>query len=209
MTEFTLQLRGALPTDVFTDSEVANLVEGTPNRRHSLVKRAIAEGDLIQLRRGVYGFGKRLQRAPLNQFELAQRIYAPSYVSLESALSHHGWIPEGVYTVTSASMKRSASFDTPVGAFSYTRIPKFNYIGVERVTEGGAIYLIASPTKALADYIVTHKMNLAPKDLMEFLRIEEQFWRQLSYKLFVEIAESYRNTRLRGFVRAFRRGSEL
>ncbi len=209
MSTLALKLRETLPTDVFTDTEVVSLLEGTANRRYGLVKRAIADGDLIQLRRGVYSLGKRFQREPLNRFELAQKIYAPSYVSLESALSHHGWIPEGVYTLTSASLKRSASFDTPVGIFSYTRIPKFNFIGVERNRQGKTVYLIASPTKALADYIVAHKMDLSPKALMESLRIEEPYWSQLSFKLLSDIADTYRSTRLKTFLRALRKGIEL
>ncbi len=209
MSTLALKIRKALPIDVFTDTEVVNLLKGSPNRRYGLVKRAIADGDLIQLRRGVYCLGKIFQREPLNQFELAQKIYPSSYVSLESALSHHGWIPEAVYTVTSVSLKRSASFKTPLGNFSYRKIPKFNFIGVERVDFGRTVHLIASPTKALADYIVTHKMNLQPKELMEFLRIEEEYWKQLSYKLLTEIMESYRSTRLRTFLRALRKGNEL
>lgn len=47
-----LQLREELPTDVFTDAEVIGLVNGTADRRYGLVKRAIAAGDLIQVRRG-------------------------------------------------------------------------------------------------------------------------------------------------------------
>ena len=208
MSTLALRLRKDLPTDVLTDTEVVNLLEGSPNRRYGLVKRAIANGDLIQLRRGVYCLGKTFQREPPNKFELAQKIYAPSYVSLESALSHHGWIPEAVYTVTSVSLKRSAAFKTPLGNFSYTKIPKFNFIGVKRVDAGRAVHLIASPTKALADCIFTHKTDLEPKQLMEFLRIEEESWRQISHKLLIEIAESYRSTRLRTFLRALRKNSE-
>jgi predicted transcriptional regulator of viral defense system len=208
MSKLALKLRGELPVDVFTDTEVRNLLEGTANRRYGLVKRAIADGGLILLRRGVYCFGKAFQHQPLDQFELALKIYTPSYVSLESALSHYGWIPEAVYTVTSVSLKRSTSFKTPVGNFSYTKIPKFNFIGVERVINERSVYLIASPTKALADYIVTHKTDLEPKELMESLRIEEEFWRQISFKLLAEIAESYRNTRLRVFLRAFKKSCE-
>lgn len=208
MSTFALKLREALPTDVFTDTEVVSLVEGTPDRRYGLVKRAIAEGDLIQIRRGVYSLGKRFQRQPLNHFELAQKVYAPSYVSLESALSHHGWIPEAVYTLTSVSLKRSVSFDTPVGVFSYTRIPKFNFAGVERIQEGKTVYLIASPTKALADYIIAQKIDLSPKALRESLRIDEASWCQLSFKLLSEIVATYGNARLRTFLRALRKGNE-
>lgn len=209
MRSLALKLREDLPIDVFTDTEVVNLLEGSPNRRYGLVKRAIADGDLIQLRRGVYCLGKIFQREALDQFELAQKIYASSYVSLESALSRHGWIPEAVYTVTSVSLKRSASFQTPLGNFSYAKIPKFNFIGVERVEAGRTVHLIASPTKALADYIVVHKTDLMPKELMDFLRIEEESWKQISYKLLAEIAESYRSTRLRAFLRGLRRSREL
>lgn len=201
MINIALKLREWLPTDVFTDTEVATLVDGTADRRYGLVKRALANGDLIQLRRGVYCLGKTFQREPLDQFELAQKIYAPSYVSLESALSRHGWIPEAVYTVTSVCLKRSTKFQTPVGSFSYVKIPKFNFIGVERVRMGKTVRLIANPTKALADYIVTHKMELEPKELMDFLRIEEEFWKQVSYRLFSEITEAYRSIRLRAFLR--------
>lgn len=205
MINFVLQIREQLPTDVFTDTEVATLVDGTPDRRYGLVKRAIANGDLIQLRRGVYCLGKIYQREPLDQFELAQKIYAPSYVSVESALSHHAWIPEAVYTITSVCLKRSTTFKTPVGNFSYVRVPKFNFIGVERVHVGRTVHLMANPTKALADYIVTHKMELEPQELQEFLRIEDESWKQLSYKLLHEIAEAYRSVRLRTFLRAFRK----
>ena len=209
MYSFVLQLRETLPTGVFTDTEVVSLLEGTANRRYGLIKRALAHGDLIQLRRGVYGLGKKFQRTPLNHFEVAQKIYSPSYVSLESALSYHGWIPEAVYTTTNVSLKRSATFNTPVGDFSYTRIPKFNFIGVERVCDGNTIYLIANPTKALADYIIANKMALAPKKLMGFLRIEGESWGKLSYKLFNEITEGYRSTRLRVFLRELRKSGPL
>lgn len=209
MSTLALKLRENLPLDVFTDTEVVNLLEGSPNRRYGLVKRALADGDLIQLRRGVYCLGKTFQREPLDQFELAQKIYTPSYVSLESALSHHGWIPEAVYTVTSVSLKRSVSFNTPLGNFSYMKMPKFNFMGVERVAAGRTVHLLASPTKALADYIVTHKTDLGPEELMKFLRLEEEYWKQISYNLLAQVAESYRSTRLRAFLRRLRKSYDL
>lgn len=209
MSNISLTLRERLPTDVFTDTEVASLIEGTPNRRYGLMKRAIASGALIQLRRGVYCLGKAYQRESLNQFELAQKIYSPSYVSLESALSHHGWIPEAVYTVTSVCLKRSTAFQTPVGNFSFLRIPKFNFIGIERVQQGRRVHLIASPTKALADYIIAHKVTLAPESLKKSLRIDDEAWKQLSYKLLKEISEAYRNVRLGRFLRALGKSGAL
>jgi hypothetical protein len=54
----------------------------------------------------------------MDPLELAQLVHGPGYVSLETALSHHGWIPEGVYAITNVSSKggprrRFTSFVVP------------------------------------------------------------------------------------------------
>ncbi|MBF5059620.1 hypothetical protein [Candidatus Neptunochlamydia vexilliferae] len=54
---------------------------------------------------------------------LANKIYGPSYVSLEYALAYYGMIPEHVVEVTSVTSKRKRLYNTPVGRFSYTPIP--------------------------------------------------------------------------------------
>mgnify|MGYP003523184722 CR=1 FL=1 len=66
----------------------------------------------------------RIQRQPLvDSFEIATVIYGPSYISFESALSYHGWIPEAVRTTTCASVKRAKEFETPIGVFFFLHIP--------------------------------------------------------------------------------------
>jgi predicted transcriptional regulator of viral defense system len=206
MSNLALTLRDSLPFDVFTDTEVMCLLGGNPDRRYGLVKRALAKGDLIQLRRGVYCLGKRWQRRPLNLFDLAQRVYPPSYVSMESALSYHGWIPEAVYTVASVSMRRSVAFETPVGVFNYTRIPRFNFAGVERVKEGGVIFLMATPTKALVDYVLAKKLDVkGPNELVESLRIDSEKLGELSQPLVAEIVSTYKSRRAQVLAKTLRR----
>lgn len=210
MSRLALKLREELPTDVFTDTEVVSLVDGTPARRYGLVKRAIADGDLIQVRRGVYSLGKRFQRQPLNLFELAQKVYPLSYIGLESALSYHGWIPEAAYTVTSVCAKRSASFETPVGLFSFTRLPSFNFIGVDRVKEGNSIFLMSSPTKALVDFVLAHKIDVKnPVQLLESLRIDREHYRQIDSRQLLEISDAYQSARVTKFVKALRQSTVL
>ena len=78
----------------------------------------------------------------------------PSYISLESALSHHGWNPEGVLSVTSVCSGESNTFRTPVATFRYSRIPQnLFYAAVVRETtsDTGDVMLIAQPVKALAE----------------------------------------------------------
>src|SRR3990167_10932182 len=68
-----------------------------------------AKGFIKKLRRGYYLFAD----TALNEHALyliANHLYAPSYVSFEAALSHYGLIPEGVYSISAASTKKTAKF---------------------------------------------------------------------------------------------------
>jgi len=68
---------------------------------------------------------------------IANRIYRPSYVSLETALSHYHLIPENVYLVTSLSTRRTALFESPVGRFSYRTVKREFFFGYT-LRPGGA-----------------------------------------------------------------------
>ena len=143
-----------IPYDTVTDTEVSALLKGTEASRYNQLKRSLAKGELLHIRRGLYLLAKPYQRRTLNPYELAQKIYAPSYISFESALSYHGLIPEAVYTVSSASLRRSREFKTPIGAFAFTQIPqRVFFTGVDRIEKDQAVVLMARPTKALADYV--------------------------------------------------------
>lgn len=113
------------------------------------IARMLASGELISLRRGLYA-----SRRDLDPLCLAGPMYGPSYISFETALAWHGMIPEGVKEILSATMKRSASFENDFGRFRYFNIPKAIYpTGIQRVVDADLPFLMASPTKALADSI--------------------------------------------------------
>jgi hypothetical protein len=165
------------PTGVFTQPEVAVAMAGSAFSRHGLVKRAMSGGEILNLRRGLYCLAPRYQKRPVSVYALAQRIHGPSYLSMETALSHHGWIPEAVYACTCASYRNAKEFSTPLGVFSYSRVPqKVFYAGVERcVDPDGNAYFMASPAKALADYVYVRRppwKNV--RDASQSLRIEEE-----------------------------------
>jgi predicted transcriptional regulator of viral defense system len=83
---------------------------------------------------------------------LANKIYPPSYVSLEMALSYYGLIPESVFTVTSITTRRTHSLQSSTGQFSYTSIKPNLYFGYRLVTASMQKFKIADPEKALLDY---------------------------------------------------------
>ena len=190
-----LVLRRSL-RDVFTDVDVTNLLgDPSPAARHGMVKRALASGEILRLRRGLYLLADPHRRHPLQLFALAGRIYAPSYLSLESALSFHGWIPERVVAVTAASPRRSSAFDTPVGRFEYEHTPIPHLLGVSREVVGEDVFLLASPLRALVD--LWHARPGARGDL-EFLTG--------SLRIDAERLRGLRKTELARFTAILRRG---
>jgi predicted transcriptional regulator of viral defense system len=161
------------------------------------VKRMIQAGELINLKRGHYVFGEQYRRGLLEQFHLGNVLYGPSYISLESALSHWSLIPERVYTITSVCTKRPQIVTTTLGRYRYRKIPlsAFSY-GLVR-TEQSPHYLIASPEKALLDklYLDGIKGELA-NYLVESLRIEPPFSEHFDKKKLVEYATCYNQKKL-------------
>ncbi|MCE5187479.1 MAG: type IV toxin-antitoxin system AbiEi family antitoxin domain-containing protein [Planctomycetaceae bacterium] len=177
MNRLTEKMFENAPFGYFSSRDVAVLFGSSPDTRYGLIKRALAAGEIIQIRRGLYCLAPKYQKKKINLYALAEHIYGPSYISLESALRWHGWIPEAVYALTSASMGRSKEFKTPLGVFSYSRVPqKIFFAGVDRLTDdAGDVFLMASALKALADYVYVYRkdwVGIGPA--CESLRIEAE-----------------------------------
>ena len=83
----------------------------------------------------------------------ANKIYSPSYISLETALSYYGFIPEGVFQAFSCTTRKTETFDTPRGAFSYRHLKKELFFGYRMVKWGHVYFAIAEPEKAVIDFL--------------------------------------------------------
>ncbi len=174
-------------------------LDKTQDSRYGIIKRAIKEGYLIQIRRDLYLI-KNANKPTINSFQIAPIIYGPSYISFESALSYHGWIPEAVRTTTCATVKRAREFETPLGIYSYEHIPiKAFQFGVEQHVSGnGVTSFIASPIKALADLIYARGRSWARvEDLSEDLRIEMEYLEKSDRNLVEALIASYPSVRVR------------
>jgi predicted transcriptional regulator of viral defense system len=212
MNKLTDRIFENTPHGYFTSQDVATLFPESPDTRFGLVKRAIAGGEIIHIRRGLYCLAPKYQKRKVNLYSLAQHIYGPSYVSLESALSWHGWIPEAVYTLTSVSSGKSKEFQTPLGVFSYSRVPQsLFYTGVERVSDkGGDVFLMATPVKALADYVYVNGKDWAGlKPAVESLRIEVEDFETVTVDDIDALVENYKSRRVRKFIKGLRRDLKL
>ena len=124
-----------------------------------LLHRYTQKGYLVRIKRGLYAFPDRSLPEPF----LANKIYEPSYVSLEFALSYHSIIPEAVYEVTSVTIKATRRFEKQGKVYSYRRLKKAAFTGYATVRQQGCSFLIADPEKAFVDANYFRMLNkLAP-----------------------------------------------
>ena len=134
----------------------------------------------LKVRNGLYA----LRADPPTEEAIANRLYAPSYISFEYALSRYGIIPESVYAVTSATMRSTREFIVNNKSFTYSRIKKQAYRGYRTEKIRGITVLIAEPEKALVDYL--YFVDLKLKTLNERLNV-----RGLKKKAVVEYARLF------------------
>lgn len=149
------------------------------------------EGILQSVKKGLYVVGPALNidRRP-EPFLLANHILGPSYVSVETVLSYRGLIPERVYEIASMTTKAPRKFKTPLGHFTYARLPLPYYaFGVRSEKLADDQYaMIASAEKALCDKIITtsglllRSKKAAIEFLLENMRIDEGALKQLNIK---------------------------
>lgn len=158
------------------------------NRPNDKISELIRSGQLTSLRRGLYVPGPETDLPIPDLFLIANHLRGPSYVSIESALSYWGMIPERVYEVSSATLKTSKTYNTPIGRFSYQHLASPYYsFGLESVKlTSQQTALIASREKALCDKIIftsgltLRSIRQTKSFLIDDLRIDEDLLRSLN-----------------------------
>jgi predicted transcriptional regulator of viral defense system len=131
---------------------------------------------IIKLRQGFYTFPahKKNGDAP---FYAANKIYAPSYISLETARSYFGIIPEAVVSVTSVTARKTKSFQNDLGDFVYRSVKAelmFGYTSEPSTITMGWNILIATPEKAILDFLYLNPHYRSKAD-MQYLRFDADF----------------------------------
>ena len=114
------------------------------------VRNLEAAHKIIRLKKGLYVVSPNVSRVALSTELVANHLYAPSYVSMQTALRYYGLIPEAVYTTQSMTLKHSRCFDTPVGRFEYKNMSREAFpIGITSINRQSYAFLMATPEKAL------------------------------------------------------------
>lgn len=165
---------------ILSERQLGNLLGGGDARRYGLVNRALKDGSLLRVKRGTYMLGRRYRSGAVHPFPVAQALVPGSYVSFESALAHHGWIPEAVFATASVSPgRKTLRFETPdFGSFSFhpLAIAEYHFLtGVDRVEMGKLTAFVAQPLRALLDLVALRKEQWAGIEwLTQGMRIDEE-----------------------------------
>lgn len=187
------------PRPYISGTDLRTILNKSPHSRYGIIKRFIQESYLLPIKKDFYLIQNLNRKLALNLFEIAPLIYGPSCISFESALSHFGWIPEAVRTTTCACVKRKKEFETPVGVFSYERIPiEIFSVGITQQIYESTTLFIASPIKAIADMIYARKRTWSTIDhLCEDLRIEFENIETIDKELILELIKFYPCSRVK------------
>lgn len=163
------------------------------NQKIRLLER---DKQVIRLKRGLYVCSPEVTGVALSTELIANHLYAPSYVSMSSALRYYRLIPEAVYVTQSMTLKHSRDFDTPIGRFEYTNISKDAFsVGLASIRKDGYAFVIATPEKALCDLVANSSgVNLRyPKEaslyLEEDIRMELSDFKKMNSTIFEEYAK--------------------
>ena len=146
----------------FVDYAYLILLTGVanPNTLYKIVTRLINKDILKTLVDGKYQVVSSTQ----TDFEIANYIYNPSYISLESALSYYGILSQFAYTITSITTKKPNLYEISEKEFKYSKV-KSDFFNGYKMVDG---FLIATPEKALFDSIyfsLKGVVNIDFKDL--------------------------------------------
>jgi len=195
---------------IIKDWSLLYIFTGTDASRYALMNKALKKKEIIRLHRGMYMLAPKYREKNISQFFVASQMVPDSFISCETALSYHGWIPEKVTLIKSVIPKgRTRSFHTPIGEFEYIKIPEHKDAflnGVTRKVLDGQPFLIATPLRALADYVYTREIADDALDyLQEGMRIEQENLDSLTSKDFDEVIAAHTAKRVLLFLHNLRK----
>lgn len=136
-----------LGVPVLTTGEAAAALRLSGGAAHKTLQRLADAGLIARVARGTWAIS-----LPIDPLVLPEHLTAPfpSYVSLQTALWHHGLIEQIPGTVFAVSLGRTRRVRTSVGTFSIHRVAPEVFGGFETLPSG---VKMATPEKALFDVL--------------------------------------------------------
>jgi hypothetical protein len=200
---------------LLSERQLERIIGGRAGRRYGLVNRALKAHELIRIRRGLYVLPPKYRTEALHPFAIAQALEPGSYVSFESALGAHGWIPERVHVTASVVPGRKSSrLEHPsLGSFTFHPLalhPAHFLELVERRPLGSQVALMAQPLRALMDLVALRKVAWQGLPwLIEGLRIDEPMLHTITGAQIQTLLTVYKHRRPTDFLNGLARELHL
>jgi predicted transcriptional regulator of viral defense system len=130
-------------------------------------------------------------------FFIANKIYNPAYVSLEAALGYYGFIPEAVFAVTSVSTRKTKTFSTIYGKMIYQHIHPRYFWGYDLVEFGDFRFKIASPEKAVLDFLYLNPQSESREAIEELRFNPDEVHKKINQDIFNKFLQRFGKQSLR------------
>lgn len=127
---------------------------------------------------------------------IANKIYSPSYIGLESAMSYYRFIPEAVYQITSITTRKTKLFKTSLANFSYRTIKESIFWGYNLKYDNHGGYFISDPEKTIIDYFYLNSYQSDINSINELRLNKERCRELLNAKILTKYLKLFNNKRL-------------
>lgn len=156
---------------IFSVKDFARIFKVKEKTARAFLSYNSKRGVFSRIKRGAYICSAN----PPIQFEIANYLWKPSYISFETVLSYYGVIPETVYTITSATTKPTKEFNFENQIYKFYQIKKNVFFGYELMKIGNSTFLIADKEKALLDYLYLLSLKKQPlNERLDLTKIDKE-----------------------------------
>lgn len=161
----------ALP--YFNKFAAAQLIGKKGKNLDKKISQLLKKQYLLSLKKGLYVSSFFVEKVGLKLYKeyIANILRYPSYISLEYALAEYGLIPEGIYGLTSITLKSSRVFNNFLGSFIYKNIKSELFSGFLEKDFAEKKIRFATPAKAIFDFLYLKKIVDFRKEILNDLRI--------------------------------------
>lgn len=177
---------------LFTLKDVKNLF---PKAKLKTIKnnftRWLSKGYFFRLKRDVYEIVEQPE-LKIPDLYVANKLYIPSYISLETALSIYGMIPDVAANVTSVTTRPTRTFKNKYGCFFYKTCQKRAFVGYMVFLYEGFKVLFADKEKALVDFFYYRLREGFSVDFAEE-RLNKKILKKIDWKKTVRYAKLFNN----------------
>ncbi len=177
---------------------LADIRSTMPGLRQETLSRWNRSGKIIMVAPGYYVLPDETTDET-DLFSIAGRLYTPSFVSLESALSFYRLIPDTVLSVTSVCTRKTRRINSPLCTFIYRSIQPQFFFGYEAKIGRNYSFLMASPERAVVDLLYLRRDISSAEDMRE-LRFDSEIFNELDPMKILDMAERFNKPWLTGKV---------